>query len=264
MRQTTKIETDLKPKKQPARKLKILLIVILAGLLALSLFTGYFFLTLPDVEYFNTQNPPTTALIEQRKAEAQKKGKTLTVRQKWVSFDTIPGILKKTVIVSEDAAFYQHDGIDYYELKEAIKRNLKEGKKVRGGSTITQQLAKNLFLSTEKSYYRKIREFFIAKKLEQHLSKDRIFHLYLNIIELGNGIFGVEAASRYYFKKPVSGLNLEETVRLAAVLPKPLKLTPLSNSRYMKWRAKLLLDRLKKYEYITDEEYNRTLMKFAR
>ena len=259
---TTKIEIDLK--KHPRRKLKIIMSIILTGLIALSFFTGYFFLTLPDAEYLKTQNPPTTALIEQRKTEARGKGKELKIRQKWVNFDTIPELLKKTVIVSEDAAFYQHDGIDYYELKEAIKRNLKKGKKVRGGSTITQQLAKNLFLSTEKSYYRKVREFFIAKNLEKHLSKNRIFHLYLNVIELGKGIFGVEAASEYYFKKSVSDLNLVEIVRLAAVLPKPLRVTPLSNSRYLKWRAKLLLDRLKKYHFITDEEYNHTLMEFTR
>jgi membrane peptidoglycan carboxypeptidase len=171
-------------------------------------------------------------------------------------------LLKDTVRVSEDIDFYHHKGIDYYELKEAIKRNLKEGKKVRGGSTITQQLAKNLFLSTEKSYYRKLKEFFIAKKLEENLSKNRIFHIYLNIIEFGPGIFGVEAASEYYFGKPVMDLNLEEILRLVAVLPKPLRVTPLSNSRYLKWRANLLLERLIKYEYITDEQYKYAKLQF--
>jgi monofunctional biosynthetic peptidoglycan transglycosylase len=257
---TTQIELDLK--KQPRRKLKIIFIVVMTVLLLLSFFTASFFLSLPDVEYLKTQNPSTTSLMEQRKAEAGRKGKKFKIRQEWIRFEAIPELLKKTVIVSEDAAFYEHDGIDYYELKEAFKRNLEKGKKSRGGSTITQQLAKNLFLSTEKSYYRKLKEFFIAKKLEKHLTKNRIFHLYLNIIELGNGIFGVEAASKYYFNKSVRHLSLVEIVRLAAVLPKPLRVTPLSNSGYLKWRAKLLLDRLKKYRCITDAEHKQALMEF--
>ncbi|MGD2090738.1 MAG: monofunctional biosynthetic peptidoglycan transglycosylase [Candidatus Aminicenantes bacterium] len=244
--------SEEKPKK-PIKK--IVLIALLGILLVSLLFVGYFFLSLPDVEFLKTRNPETTALIEQRKAEAKKKGRKLKIRQKWISFDDIPQLFKDTVRVSEDIDFYHHSGIDYYELKEAIKRNLKEGKKARGGSTITQQLAKNLFLSTKKSYYRKLREFFIAKSLEKYLSKNRIFHIYLNIIELGPGIFGVEAASEYYFGKPVAELELVEIIRLVSVLPKPLRVTPLSNSRYLKWRANLLLERLSKYEFITDEQY---------
>jgi monofunctional biosynthetic peptidoglycan transglycosylase len=248
-----------KPKK-PIKK--IVLIVLLGIASVFCIFGGFFFLTLPEGKFLKTRNPETTGLIEQRKAEAKKKGRKLKIRQKWVSFDEIPQLLKDTVRVSEDIDFYHHKGIDYYELKEAIKRNLKEGKKVRGGSTITQQLAKNLFLSTEKSYYRKLREFFIAKRLEENLSKNRIFHIYLNIIEFGPGIFGVEAASEYYFGKPVGNLNLEEIIRLVSVLPKPLRVTPLSDSRYLKWRANLLLERLIKYEYITHEQYKHAQILF--
>jgi monofunctional glycosyltransferase len=238
---------------------KVVFIILLSILLAICLFAGYFFLTLPEVEFLKTKNPETTSLIEQRKAEAKKKNRKLKIHQKWVSFKAIPQLLKDTVRVSEDFDFYYHKGIDYYELKEAFKRNLKEGKKVRGASTITQQLAKNLFLSTEKSYSRKLKEFFIAKKLEENLSKDRIFHIYLNIIELGNGIFGVEAASQYYFGKSVGDLELVEIIRLTAIIPKPLKVNPLSKtSRYLKWRANLLLDRLIKYKYITDMQYQHT------
>ena len=229
--------------------------VMLILVVGFSLFAAYFFLTLPDVESLKSKNPKTTAMIEQRKKEAEHDGKKLYVRQQWIPFEKIPQLMKDTVRISEDAGFYQHKGIDYYELKESIKRNLKEGKKSRGGSTITQQLAKNLFLSTEKSYYRKMKEFFLAKRLESHLSKNRIFNIYLNVIELGKGIFGVEAASRYYFKKSVTQLSLVETVRLAAVIPKPLRVTPLSNSGYLKWRANLLLDRLIKYGYISEKEY---------
>lgn len=252
-------------KKKKRWSLKKTLVIAALTLVAfLLLFTAYFFLSLPDVAHLREQDPPTTAMMEMRKKQARKKGKELKIRQRWVSFHQIPQLLKDTVRVSEDGGFYQHNGIDYYELKESIKRNLRDGKKSRGGSTITQQLAKNLFLSTEKSYYRKLREFFIAKRLEEHLPKDRIFHLYLNIIELGPGIFGVQAASLHYFKKPVQKLNLTEIVRLASVLPKPLKVSPLQNSRYMKWRIKLLLDRLKKYRIITSTQYNHARITLSR
>ncbi len=244
------------------KKPKKFLIISLAIFAIILLFLAYFFLSLPDVSDLKTKNPETTSMIELRKKQAKKEGKKLKIHQKWVSFANIPDMLKNTVRISEDAGFYFHKGIDYYELKEAIKKNLQEGKKVRGGSTITQQLAKNLYLSTKKSYFRKIREFFIAKKLEKELSKNRIFHLYLNVIEFGRGIFGVAAAGEYFFKKPVRRLNLVEITRLAAVIPKPLRVTPLSNSRYLKWRANLLLDRLYKYKYITDEEYYSTREEF--
>jgi monofunctional biosynthetic peptidoglycan transglycosylase len=252
---------EMKPKR---KKMKRFLIVLLCVLAALGLFIAYFFLSLPNVEYLKDQNPQTTAVMEQRKQESQNQGKTLKIRQKWVNLNTIPELLRNTVRVSEDVDFYSHDGIDYFELKESIKRNLKEGKKARGGSTITQQLAKNLFLSTEKSYYRKLKEFVIAKRMEKVLSKDRIFSIYLNVIELGNGIFGVEAASEIFFSKSVNRLTLSETLRLAAVIPKPLKVTPLSNSNYLKWRANLLLERLVKYGYISESEYQSAKEEFKK
>ncbi|MCU0288360.1 MAG: monofunctional biosynthetic peptidoglycan transglycosylase [Acidobacteria bacterium] len=242
-------------KKKKQKKMKRIYVFFLILLCAIPLAAAYLYLTIPDVEYLKMENPQTTAIIEQRKEEAKKSGKTLKIRQNWVSFNAIPNLLKNTVRVSEDAGFYQHEGIDYYELKESVRRNLKEGKKARGGSTITQQLAKNLFLSTEKSYYRKFKEMLIAKKLEKHLSKDRIFTIYLNVIEFGNGIFGVEAGAEYFFHKPVSQLSLNEILRLVAVIPKPLKVTPLSNSNYLKWRANLLLDRLIQYNYISQSQY---------
>lgn len=229
--------------------------ILLGIFLSIGLFIAYFFLSLPDVSYLKSVNPRTTAMMEQRKQQAKEEGKTLHIKHKWVPFDAIPKLLKYSVRISEDDAFYQHDGIDYDELKEALKKNLSEGKKARGGSTITQQLAKNLFLSPKKSYYRKLTELFIAKRLESELSKNRIFCIYLNVIEFGSGIFGVEAAANTYFKKTVSQLTLVEIVRLTAVIPKPLRVTPLSNSRYMKWRTNLLLERLKRYNYISELEY---------
>lgn len=251
-------------KTKPKRKiLKRILLVLLFLVVGVVLYSAYVLLTLPEVDELKNKNPETTAIMEQRIKEAAENGEKLHIRHQWVPFKAIPQLLKDTVRISEDTDFYHHKGIDYYELKEAIKRNLKDGKKARGGSTITQQLAKNLFLSTEKSYTRKAKEFVLAKKLESHLSKDRIFSLYLNVIEFGKGIFGVEAASLYYFHKSVGQLNLNEIIRLAAVIPKPLKVNPLSKtSRYLKWRANLLLDRLVKYDLITEQEYNKEKEEF--
>ena len=214
-----------------------------------------FFLSLPDVREFLKEIPVTTSMIDQRINENSSQNRNLRVLKKWAPFDQIPPFLKRTVIVSEDIDFYNHKGIDYYELKESIKKNFSSGKKSRGGSTISQQLAKNLYLSTEKSYYRKIKEFFIAKRLEKHLSKNRILELYLNVIEFGRGIFGVEAASEFFFSKRVDQLSNIEIIRLISVIPKPLRVTPLSDSGYLMWRANLLIDRLFKSRSIEEEEF---------
>lgn len=221
-----------------------------------------FFLSLPDVRFLINKNPDTTSMIDKRIEEYKNKGTKFIILHKWVKFDLIPELLKKTILVSEDINFYHHSGIDYFELKESIKMNLSKGKKVRGGSTITQQLAKNLYLSSEKTYSRKIKEFFIAKKLEKHLGKKRILSIYMNVIEFGRGIFGIQAASEKFFDKSVCELTLSEMIRIVAVIPKPLKVSPLSNSEYLKWRANLLLKRLLKIKYITEEQFNNTSFKF--
>lgn len=220
------------------------------------------YLSLPTVAYLANKNPETTALIQARLEESSQNNKKLRIHQTWVSFNQIPDMLKITIRISEDAGFYQHEGVDFTELQESIKRNLDEGRIVRGGSTITQQLAKNLYLSTDKSYVRKLKEYFIARRLENTISKNRIFHLYLNVIEFGPGIFGVQAASQHFFNKNVADLNLEECVRLTAVIPRPLSMNPNSNSRWMKWKAGWILSKMLQYEYITKNEYDRTLVKF--
>ncbi len=213
------------------------------------------FLSLPDVKGLINEIPVTTSMIDQRISENSGGKIKFRILKKWSPFVQIPPFLKRTVIVSEDIDFYNHKGVDYYELKESIKRNLQAGKKARGGSTITQQLAKNLFLTTEKSYYRKIKEFFIAKRLEKHLSKNRILELYLNVIEFGRGIFGVGAASEFFFGKRVDQLSKIEIIRLISVIPKPLRVTPLSDSEYIKWRANLLINRLYRSRSLKEEEF---------
>ena len=220
-------------------------VVVLCAIFSLS-----FYLSIPDVTYLKDSNPKLTAFMQLRKDQAKTRGKKYKIRHQWVSFQKIPDLLKKAIRISEDASFYKHEGIDYVELKESIKKNLKKGALVRGGSTITQQLAKNLFLTPDKSFIRKLKELLIAKRMEETLSKNRIFNLYLNVIEFGPGIFGVEAASQYYFHKNVQTLSLEEIVRLAAVIPRPLKTSPNKNSRWLKWKVKWIFHKLKLYKYI--------------
>jgi monofunctional biosynthetic peptidoglycan transglycosylase len=232
----------------------ILLIILLAGF--------YFYLGLPDVSGLKTHNPRTTALMVQRYREAKEADKPFRIQQQWIDFKDIPKLLRETVRISEDAAFYQHKGIDFDELKEAIKKNWQKGEYARGASTITQQLAKNLYLSTNKNFLRKIKEFLIARRLETNLSKDRIFSIYLNVIEWGPGIFGVEAASQHYFHKSVGQLNLEEIVRLVAVIPQPLKINPTEDSDWLKWKARWILDALRRYAYIDQTEYQAVYNRF--
>ena len=234
-------------KRSPKKILKFLLIISLFVFLSYAI---YFFAALPDVSYLKNENPKITALMQLRIDQAKAKNKKYKIRQRWIRYSEIPQLLKNTIRITEDASFFKHEGVDFEELKESIKRNIEEGEFARGGSTITQQLAKNLYLSTEKSILRKIKEYFIAQRLEKELSKSRIYHLYLNVIEFGPGVFGVEAASRYYFKKSVSKLSLEEMVRLTAIIPRPLITNPKGNSGWLKWKCKWILKKLALYNYI--------------
>jgi monofunctional biosynthetic peptidoglycan transglycosylase len=240
---------------------------ILISLISIVVIIGFIYLliqlSLPDIESLANKNPKTTSLMDQRKNEALAAGKKLRIIQNWVPFKQIPNMLKRTVRISEDANFYFHEGIDLDELEESIKKNWEKGEFARGASTITQQLAKNLFLSTEKSIWRKAKEFFITRELESTLSKNRIFHLYLNIIEYGKGIFGVDAASRYYFGKSVSRLNDEEIIRLTAVIPKPLSVRPDQNSKWILWRCRWITDKLLLYKYIESTRHDSLITVFS-
>ncbi len=225
-------------------------------------FAGYVYLALPDVSGLRTINPASTSLIRFRQAQARAKGESLDIRLQWVPFDLIPALLKDAVRVTEDFSFYWHKGVDYDELRESIRRDVREGKLVRGGSTITQQLAKNLYLSTEKSLLRKAKEYLIARRLEKALPKGRIFEIYLNVIELGPGVFGVGAAARTYFDRDVADLDLERIVRLTAVIPRPLSADPRGSSAWLRWRCGWILGKLELHKMISDEEYRSTLAGF--
>jgi len=244
------------------RPVKIFKLVFLLSLFMILGYAVYFFASLPDVSHLKNENPKITALMQMRMDQAKTENKKFKIRQYWVSYGSIPELLKNTIRIAEDASFFNHEGVDFEELKESIKRNLEEGKLARGGSTITQQLAKNLYLTTDKSFLRKIKEYFIAQRLENELSKNRIYHLYLNVIEFGPGVFGVEAASKYYFGKSVSNLSLEEIVRLTAIIPRPLITNPKSNSKWLKWKCKWILRKLALYNYIDQATYDTILLTF--
>ncbi len=234
----------------------IIKLTIVATLLWLIIVSGVLFLSLPDVTELVNKNPSSTSFIEMRKQQAAAKNKKLRIRQSWVRFSQIPTLLKQAIRITEDASFYKHGGVDYDELKEAIKRDLDEGQFSRGASTITQQLAKNLYLSSEKTIIRKIKEFLIARRLEQSLSKSRIYHLYLNIIELGPGIFGVQAAANYFYGRDISELSTEQIVRLTAIISRPLVENPRKNSDWLLWKSNWVLQKLLQYNYISQQEYH--------
>jgi len=233
-------------------------------LILLSGYLVYFYFTLPDVSYLAKHMPGTTALMDYRKETARTNHIRFRIKHEWVRFSQIPDLLKKSVRISEDASFYRHEGLDYTEMENSFWKNLENGAYKRGGSTITQQLAKNLYLSTEKSLFRKLREIFITWRMEQALDKNRIFSLYLNEIEFGPGIFGVQAAARTYFHKNVSQLNLEEMIRLTTVIPRPLIVRPTSLEGKFLWKARWILHKLLKYGYIDSVQYKVVAPAFAR
>ena len=187
-------------------------------------------------------NPSTTAFIESRKAEAAGKGRSFTLRRTWVPLARISPHLQKAVLAAEDAAFYRHKGFDWDGLKEALSRNLDKGELRRGGSTITQQLAKNLYLSPEKNLFRKAHEALLTWQLERALPKKRILELYLNVAEWGHGVFGAEAAARHHLGKSAEDLSPGEAALLAAMLPSPRRYDPIRLTPYLTRRQQEIME----------------------
>lgn len=183
-------------------------------------------------------------MMQQRLDEARSDGQPLRIEQHWVPLSRVPKHVRQAIVVSEDGTFYSHSGVDWHEVWESVKVNVKRQRIVRGASTITQQVAKNLYLSSAKTPMRKFKELIITFLLESSLSKQRILEIYLNIIEWGRGVFGIEAASRKYFGTSVKGLTRDQAARLAAVLPNPLRYRPDSNSKYVIEKKRLVLRRM--------------------
>jgi monofunctional glycosyltransferase len=229
---------------------------ILVSSIVLTLFVAcgyYFYMTLPNVTLLKQRNPKTTALMDLRDQEYKNKGLRSPRQQVWVSYAGVSEHLKKAILISEDAAFFSHQGIDVNELKAALKRDWETLSFSRGGSTITMQLAKNLYLSPSKNPLRKLKELVIARQLEQALSKRRIFEIYLNVVEWGRNVYGAEAASRYYFGKSAADLDSLEAATLAAMLPSPRS----SKDRSILNRRNLILTRLASVGYLEKEEFQR-------
>jgi monofunctional glycosyltransferase len=218
---------------------------IVAALLAVGFAcAAYIYLTLPDVRVLRTQNPATTAFIELRAREAADQGEKPRRVQRWVPYGRISQHLKKAVIVTEDGAFWEHGGVDFQALKESMEVNLERMEFARGASTITQQLAKNLYLSPSKNPIRKGRELLIARRLEAELTKQRILELYLNVIEWGDGIYGAEAAARTYWGKSAAELGPQESALLAAAIRSPRRFEPSRPSAQLRRRQEMILRRM--------------------
>jgi monofunctional glycosyltransferase len=182
---------------------------------------AYVYLSTPDVRPLAYTNPKTTAFMELRAREARGLGQRVRPIQRWVPYTRISQHLKRAVIVTEDGAFFEHDGIDLEEIKKSIHVSMERGKPFRGASTITQQLAKNLYLSPSRNPARKLRELLITRRLEVALPKARIFEIYLNVIEWGDQIWGAEAAARTYFGVSAAGLSREQAALLAGAIRNP-------------------------------------------
>jgi monofunctional glycosyltransferase len=218
--------------------------LVLVALLAFA-YLGYVYLTLPDVRSLAKENPKTTAFMELRKEEARDEGRRkFSIRQQWVPYSRISPFLKRAVIVTEDAAFFDHDGIDLEEIKASLEKNWEEGQFLRGASTITQQLAKNLYLSPSRNPMRKVKELLITRRLEAALSKQRIFEIYLNMIEWGDGIFGCEAAARAYFGKSCASLDVPEAALLAGAIINPREHSPARPTKRLLRRQQIILRRM--------------------
>ena len=205
---------------------------------------AYVYLTLPDVRVLAKTNPQSTAWMEMRADEAAREGKSTRRVQRWVPYSRISQNLKRAVLVAEDAAFWDHEGIDLEELRKSIEINWEQGRAVRGASTITQQLAKNLYLSPSRNPMRKLRELIIARRLEAALPKARIFEIYLNVIEWGDGIWGAEAAARTYFGIPASGLSRQQAALLAGAIINPRVLNPAHPNGRLLARQRIILGRM--------------------
>ena len=200
------------------------------------------------VWWWNSHNPVTSSFMDQRLDALREKDPKAFIRQSWVAYPRISANLKLAVIAAEDTAFVDHEGFDWKGMEEAYEKNKKKGKIVAGGSTITQQLAKNLFLSGERSYLRKGQEALITWMLEDRMQKDRILEIYLNVVEWGNGIFGAEAAARHYYGISASQLSREQAAKLAAMLPNPRFYDRNRSAPYLMRRTYIILARMNQVE----------------
>ncbi len=215
--------------------------ILLLALIALAALQFWF---LVHVWYWNSHNPESTAYMRARLEILREDHPRARLRQQWVPYQRISGHLKRAMVAAEDAKFVEHHGFDWEGIQMAYEKNLREGEIVAGGSTITQQLAKNLFFSGERAWWRKAQEAVIAVMLEIIMSKRRIFEIYLNVIEWDDGVFGAEAAARHHYGTSAAALGAEQAARLAAIVPSPRRYGPGSNTSYLQRRTQTILARM--------------------
>ena len=234
-----KKKSKKKKKNKPGRFFRFIISICILSILILAGF-GAFYLVYPDVSKLKKQNPGKTSFMEYRENEYRAKGKNIKIQQKWVPLGSISPYLMKAVLIAEDDKFWKHHGFDKEAIQKAFEKNLEAGKFKLGGSTISQQLTKNLYLTPTKNPVRKLKEAVITWRLERTLKKRRILELYLNVVEWGEGIFGAEAAARRHFGKPAAALTAEEAAKLAAALPNPRRYRVDGTSQYVERRAKVI------------------------
>ncbi|MEO6351642.1 MAG: monofunctional biosynthetic peptidoglycan transglycosylase [Oxalobacteraceae bacterium] len=222
-------------------KLKLRWWLVLAPLLLILLLQLYYF---AQIGLWVVFNPGSTSFMHAQLAQLQEKNPAAVLKQQWAPYARISNNLKRAIITSEDALFSEHQGVDWDALQKAYEKNSRKGHVVSGGSTITQQLAKNLFLSGSRSYFRKAQEMAIAYMLEFWMSKERIFEIYLNVVEWGNGVFGAEAAARHYYGVSAANLSASQAARMAVMLPNPRFYDSRRGSAYLARRTSLILRRM--------------------
>lgn len=205
---------------------------------------SYSWITLPDTRPLARTNPTSTAFMRLRQREAEKAGKTWSPRHRWLAYGRISPTLRQAVIMTEDAAFWSHHGVDMAELRASLRTYWERGGELRGGSTITQQLAKNLYLSPSRNPYRKVVELMIARRLEATLPKTRILELYLNLIEWGDAIWGADAAVRAYFGQSASDVSPEQAALLAGAIINARIYNPARPNGRLLRRQQIVLRRL--------------------
>ena len=232
-------EPEPEPTPKPRRRFGCTRL-LLAALALVVLYALFQWITWPDVEALAADNPESTAFIER----AQRRG--VDVDQRWVSYGAISPHLKRAVLASEDMSFFDHDGFDDAEIEKALSEAWEEKRLPRGASTLTQQLAKNLWLTPSYNPWRKVKEAMLTRQLEEHLEKRRIFELYLNVAQFGPDVYGAEAAARRYYGVPASALSEEQAARLAAGLPRPSSWHPGVQSGSYDWKTNLVLGRMRK------------------
>jgi monofunctional biosynthetic peptidoglycan transglycosylase len=220
---------------------KVFAYTLAALIVAFILIQAWF---LAHVLYWERFNPTQTSFMAARLAELRTKNPQATLKHQWVDYDRISAHLKRAVIAAEDAKFIDHEGFDWEGIQRALEKNQRRGKAVAGGSTISQQLAKNLLLSGERSFVRKGEEALITFMLEKVMSKRRILELYLNVAEWGEGVFGAEAAARHYFRTNAASLGPEQSARLAAMLPRPRFYDRNRGSQYLAAYTERILSRM--------------------